>query len=221
MIETEIHVKVPLGFVQPGLAPYTIAVGALCNYWARLESHARTLFAAAARMPFDDTTYAIIHCLPFNDQLTAIKVAFVKNAKEPRLVGPVIEAINYIDNTLRPRRNRHVHDSWFYNDWDELALKYDSTVRISKTQSRKPLEVKAGSITQESLEDLWSTMLEIKQHADFLYDVQDCILGNADKIEVLLKSQLQRRFLPAQQGKPGPSGNIPKGPEPRPESSAE
>jgi hypothetical protein len=212
MLESEVRLKMPFDLIQTGLAPYALAVGALCNSWSKLESYTRTLFLLVSGMPPDRHSYAIVHCLPFNDQLTAIKVAFVGRARDPRLTETAIAAINYIDNILGPRRNRYVHDLWQYDDYEQVAERFDRTVRIARPQSRKPLEVTALKITQEKLDDIWTTVREVKEHADVLYDLQKCFLGHDGALEALLKSPPQRRFLQAQPGKPDPSGNIPSTP---------
>src|SRR3954464_161577 len=95
--------------IHPELTPYALAVGALCNSWSRLESAARMLFLKVSGMPIDRHSFNIVHALSFNDQLTAIKIAFVgRRSADPRKVEMVLRIINYIDNTLRPRRNRNV-----------------------------------------------------------------------------------------------------------------
>jgi hypothetical protein len=204
-----IDLEYPDDLIHHELTPYALAVGALCNSWSHLESAARMLFLKVSGMPADRYSFSIVHALSFNDQLMAIKVAFIGRAGDPNLVKLVLRIVNYIDNTLRARRNRYVHDLWNYDEDSEQAERFDYSVRFAKAQSRQPLDVPAMDITAESLEDLWMTVREIHEHSKALFRLQDCFNKREGALEALLKSPPQRRFLQAQEEKPDPSDSAP------------
>ena len=212
MSTSEARLEYPDDLIHPELTPYALAVGALCNSWSRLESAARMLFLKASGMPIDRYSFSIVHALSFNDQLMAIKVAFVGRAGDQKLVDFALETINYIDNVLRGRRNRYVHDLWNYDPYFERAERIDYSVKIGRPQSRQPLDVPAMSITSDSLDDLWLTVREVRDHSVLLNDLQGCLNREPGLLEGLLRSPPQRRFLRAQPGKPDPSDSVP--PEP-------
>jgi hypothetical protein len=201
---SEVLLDYPNDLIHDELTPYALAVGILCNSWSRLESATRMLFLKVSGMPTDRHSFSIVHALSFNDQLMAIKVAFVGRSKDHRQVALALRIVNYIDNTLRARRNRYVHDLWNFDEDSERAERFDYSVRFAKAQSREPLDVHALTITQENIEDLWLTAREVHEYQKALYDLQDCFNGRAGALEALLKSPPPRRFLPTQPEKPDP-----------------
>lgn len=189
--------------IEPELVPFAVAIGALCTVWARLESSTRCLFMVVAGMPSDKNSFGIAHCLDIRDQLNAIKLAFVATPRDRRLTEFAVSTINYIDNVLRVKRNRYVHDSWNVEPYTGTVERTNYTPRLYRPQSRQfdwsPLD-----IAEENLGDLWLVVREVKEHASVLSELQLCFREREGALEALLSAPPQRRFLQAQPGKQNP-----------------
>jgi hypothetical protein len=162
------------------------------------------LFLATSGMPRDSTSFGIVHTFPFNDIITANKIAFVENCQDKFTIDEAIQCLNYIDNILRPRRNRYVHDMWNYDEDSEQTERFDYSVRIQKSQSRKPLSVSFLKIHPVEKDELWATVREVRTYTGHLHALQLCFHDVEDAREKLRKSPPQRLFLPSQPGKLGP-----------------
>ena len=119
-----------------------------------------------------------------------------------------LETFNYIDNVLRNRRNRYVHDIWGYDFQAEWVQRTTYTPKIYRPQSREPRDWTPMDIhSDESLEDLWATVREILDHSETLKTLQDAFNpGRGAVIARLLQSPPSRQFQPPQGGTPNPSG---------------
>jgi len=213
-IELEFHDDV----LHPSLASHALAVGALCH--ASLEITMRMMFLAVSGMPRDSTSFAIAHTFDFSDILMANKVAFVENCQDTSVIGEALSCLNYIDNILRPRRNRFVHDLWNFDENSERAERFDFSVKIQKAQSHKPLSTTMVQIHPMEIDELWTTVKEVREHGALLHTLQLAFSDLDNARERLRKSPPQRRFLPSPRGKRDPSGSDEQVPSPPPESFA-
>lgn len=192
------------------LIPYAIAVGTLCNHWASLESGIRMLFFKASGMPLDNrASFGIVHCLAFRDLIAAIRLSFVENTKSrPEVTDFALDALHYIDSVLRIRRNRYVHDIWHYDDQADRVERVTYVPRIKKPQAREPRDWTPMDFNTENVDDLWATIREVRDHSNLVRGLQDAFNGSMPealpRLETLLKSQPQRRFLHPQPETPNP-----------------
>lgn len=114
------------------------AIGQLCMEWARLEGDIKNLFMFTIGLsPIDSTAQVIINSLDLkiSSLITAIRAGCVARNFHPGCRAALDEALNYIDNYLRPARNRMVHDIWSETDMTETAITYRAT---PKTRRSKP-----------------------------------------------------------------------------------
>ncbi|MDX9998599.1 MAG: hypothetical protein WCY15_12860 [Phenylobacterium sp.] len=144
------------------LQPFMLAVGRLCGAWAELEFFVQQFFVGALRMPEEDASYAIANCIDFRDQIRAIKVAIVAFKMPPDWAEEVIESLDYIDNILRLRRNRYVHDRWDVNPLTWEVYRTNRTPKIGKPQSRLPRRVEEHQRAVQSLSDLEETIQAVQ-----------------------------------------------------------
>lgn len=94
------------------MADHQLAIGRLCNEWADLEMAVARFFIFASGMPPGNISFAICRALSFRDLLAASKVALIARFTNDVWIERATSEINYIDNHLRPERNRLVHDQW-------------------------------------------------------------------------------------------------------------
>ena len=90
----------------PRLPGFAHCIGHLCQEWATLESAVTVLFAVTSSLPRHETSLHIARCFDLKSQISAIKVAVTGFERHSSLSDEVVEAVDYIHNTLRPRRNR-------------------------------------------------------------------------------------------------------------------
>jgi hypothetical protein len=186
--------KYPKNLLEPPLLPYAIAVGTLCNAWANLEGAIRMLFLQISRMPHDRTSFGIAHILDVREQIAAIKLAFVAKSGNAKLVDAVHSIMNYIDNVLRPWRNRFVHDPWYYSDQIGAVERFSRTPRVFRPQAHQPREWTPLEISENELSLIWKTVRDIREYQRVLYDLQDCFRDKQRAISKLLRSPPKQRL---------------------------
>jgi len=120
-------------------------------------------------MPDSSDNIPILRCFAFRDQLAAIKYASVAWVTDDHRCEQIIQTIDYIDNVIRPRRNRLVHDRWAEVDLDgEVARRWPESVKIVKQQSHQRREFSFTPPETEDLESIENMAEEIGAHANYL-----------------------------------------------------
>jgi len=209
----------PIERLEPQLVPYALAVGVLCKEWAFLESAARMLFIQAARMPLDRESFGIAHTLDIRDQLSAIKLAFVAKKKDRLVAEFGIKTINYIDNVLRPWRNRFVHDGWTYWRETNSVARFNWNPRIFRPQANEPYDWSPVETAEDELPIILTTICEVSEHAAALADLQFFFHGGGRSVlSKLLRSPPARTLQPRQGVTPDPREQSPAKPKSPPQS---
>lgn len=167
------------------------------------------LFLKASGMPIRRDSFGIVHCLDFRDLIRANRVAFVEQTRDrPRITDFAFDTFDYIENILRNRRNRYVHDLWGYDFQSEQVERHTYGPWIFKAQSRQPRDWLPFDIHAEDLDALWATVREVRDHSSIIQDLQDTFIpAFADRLERLLQSTPERRFLRPQAGTPNLPGS--------------
>jgi hypothetical protein len=182
-------------------------IGHLCHQWAELEYSAQMLFAVISEMPRDQHTLQILRNFEFRDLLQATKVAAVARIGDAKLADEVIETVDHIDNTLRPRRNRLVHDRWAETgEWDR-ALRISPKPRLQKPQAFQPRQIVQDQ-TEETIGNLIVTFDELAAYVNYLFVLTVAVAAPAPKLtRGLLAERPPRPFLPRRPGMRHPKGN--------------
>lgn len=179
--------------VLPGVA---MAIGTLCQNWADLEHGAVLLLGALSGMKRDAHTLAILRCFGFRDQLTAIKMAASCRVSNEGLADLIIDAVDYVDNILRPRRNRIVHDRWSESATGRLeALRWDMTPRLQRAQSRvRPALVEPQPTTEPFVEVLRASA-EVGAYGEYLCSLAVAVIQpSPGRLDELLGERPQRPY---------------------------
>lgn len=154
---------------DPQLPGIAFAVGRVCQAWARLEAATTRLLAVLSRLPRNQTSLAILRCFAVTEQFAAIKVAAVGTLRGRSLASEIVEAIDYIDNTLRPRRNRLVHDTWEEGPpYSWSALRVNLTPKVKRPQSHRPRKLHLSAREAETIDGIIDTEHEIDSYAEYL-----------------------------------------------------
>jgi len=193
----------------PKLPGFALQVGTLCQSWSDLEYAVTLLFAAAAGLPRTPTGLAIAKCLDFRDKLVGIKVA-ATSPEHAELCEEIIAAVDYIDNTLRPRRNRLVHDRWEEVLFSEgaVARRTNHLPKLFREQARAPRTIKPSETADEALEDVMATSSEVRIYADYIHTMAWFILEPKNPLarRCLLRERPSQPRPPLQRERPSQPG---------------
>ena len=143
------------------------AVGSLCQRWAILETAIRKLLLRTLRMPDDVGSDLMLRCFDFRDQLSAIKVGVALMMIPDMVIDEVVETVDYIDNTLRLRRNRLVHDQWSHEPGFHHANRSQTTPKVVRPQAKQRREVRID-VQAEEVMDLLDSSASIGAHARYV-----------------------------------------------------
>ncbi|HYC75255.1 hypothetical protein, partial [Brevundimonas sp.] len=145
---------------------FDLNIGRLCRSWERLEWTVGCVFSSVAGMP-QGPIGNMVRCLGLRDMLAAIKIGVVaQDVDRTRLwTVEVLVAADYIDNVLRTRRNRYVHDGIWHSD---LGVLRSTGPKIHQGQSRTHKALRHEARV-ESIGDLRATLKSIKQMDDHLW----------------------------------------------------
>lgn len=154
--------------ISPSLTEFALGVGVLCQNWASIEHRCEMLFVHVAKLPDTAASYAMVRCITFRDLLSALKVGVVSTFTDHLCIDEIVETVDYIDNVLRPRRNRYVHDLWFPGVDGDPPVRSSYIPRIVRKQSHRPREIQWTDFAEQSLDDLSETISELRSHAWYL-----------------------------------------------------
>jgi hypothetical protein len=118
----------------------------------------------------DPATDAMIDCLNKRDLITAIKIGAVATSateSERDWADEIISVMDYIDNELRPRRNRYVHDYWWTEEGGVLTG--NSSPKLVKPGPFQRRTVKHYDIKPVDIADLRALLREIQAHEAWLW----------------------------------------------------
>ena len=187
------------------------------------QTSAQHLYVAVSGMPVGGVSAHMTSCLDLRDIMNALRIGAIV-ATESDTVGrrwaeTLVDSLNYIDNTLRPLRNRFVHDSW-YVDLDKGVSRFTYAPKIVQGQSRQPKTVTPGQTAKQDPREGRLLEKEILTQSIWLSDLYIWYF-NRDRwpIEALLSGQPAQRLLPRPPEKQSPSGNAKPRRKPRPRSS--
>lgn len=170
-------------------------VGLLCNAWAEAEDRGREFFINVSDMRVTAKAYAIVRCLDMRDIYKASKVAIVFAWTDEKLRDEALDVITYIDETLRPARNRCVHDRWVTHHSLMETRRYNHTPKIRKPQSRQ-IAVEEVSISVPTAQELENLIYDIRHQASYLNAIMMCVRQHPHfPREDTLRERPQRRYV--------------------------
>lgn len=173
-------------------------VGLLCNAWAEAEDRGREFFINVVDMPVTQMAYSVARCIDIRDVYEASRIAIVEIWDDHRLRDEALSVITYINQTLRPARNRCVHDRWFFHPSLMETRQYDHTPRVHRPQSRQ-FAVKNIRVSTPMTEDMDNLIYDIRHQAAYLNALMMCVKQHPNfPARETLQERPQRRYLPRQ-----------------------
>jgi hypothetical protein len=206
------------------LDAYALAVGQLCNQWAQLETTVRNLVIRIGRMNLEGPVLPMMRCYAFRDHLTAIRIGAVASGQNQAWIDGTVEAIDYIENVLRNRRNRFVHDQWVrIGDIGAPSVGVgliNFTPKVKRAQSRMPLVMIPGSFSRHELSEVTETTEEVVEHRIYLGHLISYFGWPLDApLPPQLATPPRRRYLRRPQETPSRKGTSPQARKRPPRSS--
>lgn len=151
------------------LDPFALGIGRLCHAWADLEKASAALFAIIAGMN-DPAGWEMVDCLEQRDIIKALRVGAVATAnseEDYEWADALIEAIDYIDNILRPLRNRYVHDPWWHDH--RGVMRATTAPRLIRAQAFQKRQVEFIKLHPGNKTELRTLIAEIKRFDKWLW----------------------------------------------------
>ncbi|MDE2229978.1 MAG: hypothetical protein KGL11_13195 [Alphaproteobacteria bacterium] len=116
--------------------PYAVSIRAVCLQWSMLESSVDWLFETLSTVKKVKKFQTISHNIDFREKLQII-LGLAHLRRRKKLFQVTKWCIDQIDNDLRVRRNRFVHDLW------QLKPK-DGTLRGAKLATMERIQHSTG-----------------------------------------------------------------------------
>lgn len=89
------------------------AIGHICMAWGRLEQQLNEFIEVLAPLETGDVSNAVTAGMDIRTKIQTVKaLAFTRKPSE-RWFRDLALVLDYIDNDLRVRRNRVIHDGWY------------------------------------------------------------------------------------------------------------
>jgi hypothetical protein len=137
---------------RPRLSRHVSALGHICIEWAHLEGTIDALLAALIPLPLDNFSRSITTNADVRAKIQMVKGLAL--ARKIEWYDDLAKIIDLVDNTLRPTRNRYVHDTWV-----SLRVGHPRQVqwamKIKKPQARQPSELTTMHVNARKLEEMW------------------------------------------------------------------
>jgi len=174
---------------------YALAVGTLCNEWARLESAIGYLFMAIAGWsPLNAGAVSMAKCFSARDHLAAIRVGSVFASRNAQWVELTIMAADYVENQIRPQRNRYVHDTWVPTG-DGDAILYNPAPKLSARHPSGSRAVQEGSIQRIHFDQINALISDILDHHQYFMALRSSVHAEADWTLPAMLTELPARPL--------------------------
>lgn len=140
-------------------AKYALPIGWVCMQWTALEVEINGLLLALIPMEQGHAGQSLMAQIDMREKVQIAKtLGFIKKPDD-KWFKELQELLNYIDNELRIKRNRYVHDLWFFEE--EKMKKMQFVNAIKRPQSWKPLELLTHSETEVQPSEIWKTADQI------------------------------------------------------------
>ena len=150
------------------------AIGDVCIQWAAIEDVVSGLVLhtwAYLEHAFEtsaswDLLALVLDTADIRQKVSITKLLahHVKNPNSPDFFERVEKIMNYLDNEVRPERNRYIHDTWYLSAG--TVIRRDNSPKIQRVQSRQTV---LNKWTDRVYADI-GQIREFMKNLEFLYD---------------------------------------------------
>jgi hypothetical protein len=108
-------------------------IGKVCIYFGRLEESLSEFIELLTPLEPGDISRSITSEMDIRSKIQTIRaLAYIRKPSEEWFSNMML-LMDYIDNDLRPRRNRYIHDGWYLSKGS--LLRRTNKIKILKPQS--------------------------------------------------------------------------------------
>jgi hypothetical protein len=122
---------------DPELNKLALIIGHICIQWSRMEDALDFAIAQFANLDEGTITHAITSNLDIRNKIQSVKALAFARKPNPEWFRQLTEQLDYIDNTLRPERNKYVHSFWRFPRGK--LTRVSRRIRFKKAQAFKEL----------------------------------------------------------------------------------
>lgn len=159
------------------------AIGFVCMDWTGLELLVDTILAHQLGLElFGAEPHIVCVNSGFGDKLSMIKALAVTKHNDPKWVEDFVTLVNTIDQEIRPRRNRVVHDAWLAGS-DGKVYRAQGFTRVKRTQAHQPLSLHAEERTEMTATEIQQISVDITKAAHHLFTLMTSWPGWTDAME--------------------------------------
>jgi hypothetical protein len=138
-----------------------VAIGHICIYWGRLENDLNEFIECLTPLDEGDVSRSITAGMDIRTKVQTIKALSYLRKPSKEWFENMMLYLDYIDNNLRPRRNRIIHDGWYTPSGrlvrDTRHIKFErpqSFQLLLKTQTIVPIKLFEVRQLAAELDDL-------------------------------------------------------------------
>lgn len=151
---------------NPELKAHAEAIGYVCINWSWLEFVVECVLSEFIDMPADKPeAHIITSSIDFSKKLDVIKhIGFIRKPST-RWFAQWEGLINHIDNSLRPERNRHVHDLWRKEPERHTPSRISSKVKLVTPKARAERILQTSETTEVDIKEVRNLAAAIQDAA--------------------------------------------------------
>jgi hypothetical protein len=139
---------------------HATALGYVCIHWGWVEGAIDLLLAELTPLPGDGAHTCITANTDARAKIEMVKaIAFIRKPSDDWF-NALLGWLNRIDNTLRPKRNRYIHDQWSGGPGNN-PVKTHYRTKLTKKQAFEGLDLSRYEDAEIDLKDIWALALDL------------------------------------------------------------
>jgi hypothetical protein len=144
------------------------ALGFLVMLWGRLEELINVGVLRLLRVR--RVRYELVGHIDFREKIQIVKSVAFTLAPGTAWFDDIEKHLNFIDNELRPERNRMIHDLWWMQHKTHTSMvRFGSSPKLKRPQSRQ--KVLAHDMLPITAEEVWAFVARVVQAMDDFVDL--------------------------------------------------
>jgi hypothetical protein len=167
---------------NPDLKEHAEAIGYVCVNWSWLEFIVECVLSEFLDMPADKPeAHIVTSSIDFRKKLDVIKAIGFMRKPSTQWFAQWEGLINHIDNSLRPERNRYVHDLWRKEPDRPNPSRISSQVKLVTPKARAERILQTSETVEVDIKEVRNLAAAIRDAAVSMVR----LLGRAKLLHVL------------------------------------
>jgi hypothetical protein len=136
---------------DPEVNKLALIIGHICIHWSRIEDTLDFAIGRLAYLEEGNITHAFTSNLDIRNKIQTLKALGFERKTNNEWFKELSEQLDYIDNVIRPERNKYVHSHWQLPNGKLTRI--SRRIRFKKTQAFKELTLTTEERARISLRD--------------------------------------------------------------------